>query len=196
MEKTLDHLIRDASKRAAKNLHRQGGQPITFIGYRADGEIGFMIDQQTMLELGIGPAEDKDFVVFVVKNFLKTLGCTQLVTLSEAWRVRHPLGDGPVDEKEFEKAFPAGLEDHPERVDIIHYMAEDYDGNRLCGDQSIIRPAGAKPYLDNDLEIVDAKGMKGRMTGFFDKNVGNGLRKAIIGARERMAGGGRWVDGS
>ena len=45
---TLEELIRDASARADHQLRHQGGVPITFIGYRPDHNVGFMLDNETL----------------------------------------------------------------------------------------------------------------------------------------------------
>ena len=165
---TLEELIRDASHRAALTLKQLGGVPITFIGYRADHNPGFMFDQETLTLSSEGAGlnsdqiNDKDFLRQLAKTFIMLFGCTQVVMYAEAWKAALPK------DKKSKVWMKEGIANHPDREEIVHYMAEDYDGNSWLGMQTLIRPAGFPPYLDT-LEIHEARDSIGRFTHFFKR---------------------------
>ena len=148
MKMTLNEMIQDASSRAAWTLKYTGAVPITFIGYRPDGNPGFMFDQRTLTDIGFSGADNKNFLNFLVQQYVHLFGCTQVVHISEAWVKFMKHKDG--------LEIPDYIHDDPERHEIMMYMAEDIDGNRFQGQQSIIRPSGGEVHLADDLKINDA----------------------------------------
>lgn len=191
---TLEDIIRDAATRAARTLKTLGFVPITFIGYRVDDNIGFMFDQQSLIDLQNTqnkplPVDNKDFLVHLGRSLVQLVGCTQVVHYAEAWRVKLDASDEAGAEAELDAMCDEDgdvlVSTHPGREECIHYVAEDCDGNRLIGGQTLLRPAGFKPYVEA-VQIDDGSSLEGRFTGFFSKDAKRNLRPVIIAYRERL----------
>lgn len=183
---TLEQLIHDAAKRAEQQL-QSGFVPITFIGYRPDSNPGFMFDEETLQDFHHGrepimedPDRAKDFMVFLAKTYLGLFGCIQVVQYSEAWQAKFDINEA-------EAAIKAGISNRPDRVDIMHYVAEDLDNNRFNATQEILRPVGYPAYLA-PLKVEDGTDVKGRFTGFFiEKKLQVRLHRGLHRARRRAA---------
>lgn len=184
---TLEQLIHDAAKRAEQQL-QSGFVPITFIGYRPDSNPGFMFDEETLQDFHHGREpimEDadraKDFMVFMAKTYLAVFGCIQVVQYSEAWQAVFTTAS------EAEDAIKAGISNRSDRIDVMHYVAEDLDNNRFNAVQEILRPVGSPAYL-GPLKIEDGTDVKGRFTGFFlEKKLQVRLHRGLHRARRRAA---------
>lgn len=191
-EPTLDDIIRDASQRSEIAIRKYGCVPITFIGYRADGQIGFMFDEKTMAEAGFENWYDNAYLAFACRNYITMFSCVQIVQFSEVLIAELSETEAlelNLDILDLDMLKSKRLESS------IHFIAEDIDGNRSAANRSIIRPAGSVAYLDNDLNFIDQADTKvvGCFVGFFSqKNMGKAamkrLRQAMIAERRAARG--------
>jgi hypothetical protein len=102
------------------------------------------------------------------------------VYIAEAWML---WADNAEEAKEIQKVLDGvvkGVRNHPKRIEVVTFQAEDIDGNSISGYQSIIRPAGFKSYLDDDLTLNDSSEWQstGRFTHLleFRKHIDQKLR--------------------
>jgi len=93
----------------------------------------------------------------VMRAFFDKIDSVRFVLINEAWTL---VGS---DDDELHDAMLTGLEDHPDRVEILCYTAEDEMG-RVVGMRSIIREEGEKPKL-GPLTVERVKASEGRFVG-------------------------------
>ena len=103
------------------------------------------------------------FAMYKVKRY---------VYASEAWMLSTTEGGEEKEALEIARILAAGgdLSNHPKRIEVINYEAEDIAGNAISARQSIVRPAGSPPYLFDDLTLEDTTHheMSGRFTHLLD----------------------------
>lgn len=58
-------------------------------------------------------------------------------------------------EGEFENFGRRGISQEPDRFEALWFSSEDRAGARMAGRQSIIRPRGKDPFLDDDFQSLD-----------------------------------------
>jgi hypothetical protein len=153
---TLKDLIAFASAQAETIFRRNGELLPMYHAITADGQ-NVVIPQ---------PGVDKDFAVGLVKAAFELQNVETYVFFSEAWRLdttreRDPDMSGIVRN---------GLEDHPDRREIVAFSAENRDGEMLTACRYILRPEHGKAKL-SPLEFDDMSNVtsSGRMVGLLKR---------------------------
>lgn len=155
MDKKLERLVRKVAILAQQRYATIGYMAPLFYGIRDNGS-RFIFDPDALgLIEGDYDRQTKDAVVNCVQMLFALHHIRQYVYASEAWMVATSFGTTQKEILELAKD-QVSISKHPKRVEVLIFEAEDMEGNRISGRQSIIRPAGQKPYLDDDLELEDA----------------------------------------
>jgi hypothetical protein len=144
----LRKLVEIASKAAERCFNRTGELLPMWHCLRSDG--AHMLVPT--------PSPNKDTAVALMKVLFEIEPVVGYVFMDEAWIVASE------DAGEARALAEQGrLSEHPDRVEIIMFTAEDETG-MLMAQRKIIRPPGKKPRL-GPLEIEDWKEMEGRFIG-------------------------------
>ncbi len=166
MDQELEKLARKVMRIAEQRFNRDEGLHPLFYGVK-DNNTRFVFDPH---RLGLAEEYDertKTVIVDMVQMLFALYSVKRYVYVSEAWALFTEYG---ATAEEIAAAVTIGASRHPKRVEIIAIEAEDLDGNKIHGHQSIIRPAGGAPYLDDDLTLKDSSGWEttGRFTGLLE----------------------------
>lgn len=164
MNTKLERLVRKVAILAGQKFEQGAGLHPFFYGIQDDGKrfifdpyalglLPYDMDYDGALKQAISNCAEMLFAMHKVKRY---------VYVSEAWMLTY---DKNVTPEEIEKAMKEGVSNHPKRVEVIIFQAEDMDGNAISGVQSIVRPSLGQPYLDDDLKLEDAT--KWESTGRF-----------------------------
>jgi hypothetical protein len=118
-------------------------------------------DGEEIIELQ--PSMDKDTAAVLMRALMEIREVVRYVYFTEAWMVVLSRGnpDAKVDEL-------ASLSEHPDRVEVVTFQAEDSYNGMLSGHREIIRPKGGKPYL-GPLTILPPMESRGRMVGMLPR---------------------------
>jgi len=101
--------------------------------------------------------ENKAVLDKVMRAFFEKIDAVRFALINEAWTLTG------ADDDELNEAMLTGLKDHPDRVEVVCYTAEDEMG-RVLGMRSIIREKGKKPRL-GPLSVERVKFSEGRFVG-------------------------------
>jgi len=106
--------------------------------------------------------DDKDTGIAMVKKAFELNNVECYVFVSEAWvlETKDPRADATI-----KKAMREGLANHPDRREVISFIAENNDGEMRTAHRYILRPEIGKPKL-SPLVLNEAFDQaSGRMTG-------------------------------
>jgi hypothetical protein len=95
----------------------------------------------------VPPFDDKDATARVMRAYFKMTGITSFCFVDEAWTVVLPVSR----EGEIPELMRRGVSKHPERCEVLAYIAE-YESGSTSGHRPILRAPGSKPKL-GPLEI-------------------------------------------
>jgi hypothetical protein len=150
MTDVLRELIEVASGAAEKTFRATGSFPPTWHMITADGESLFS-----------GPiSRDKDVQVAMIKTLMIIRNVVRYVFIDEAWILERK----EIDRAEIDRAYQAGLKNHPDRKEILMFSAEDQSAGMVTAHRDIIRAPGRKARL-GPLVIDNFTESEGRMVG-------------------------------
>jgi hypothetical protein len=111
------------------------------------------------------PSTNKDHAIAIVRASFMAWGVTAYVFIDEAWmRIVNLPPNSPEGEAEIAYSREHGVRDHPDRVEVVIFSAEDETG-ALTAWRKIIRKVNARPRL-GPLEIKDNfTSQEGRFVG-------------------------------
>jgi hypothetical protein len=105
---------------------------------------------------------DKDDAAMFARAFFMVHNVTRYVFISEAWQLLLP------NMVEVDKATKAGLENHPDRVEVLMYCGEDSETGQITAQREIRRPPTGKAVL-GPLEFQEHEISQGRMVGMLPR---------------------------
>jgi hypothetical protein len=116
------------------------------------------------------PRTDKDTAAALVRSLLVMKPeIARYAFMDEAWSLAVVDPDEAEGKRVMAQVNDHGLQDHPDREEIVMFSCEDRGGGFLVARRQIIRPAGGKPRL-GPLEIDDHPGaFEGRFIGMFPR---------------------------
>ena len=154
----LRKLVEFASEQAAAAFHRSGRVLPIWHAVKRDGEhIVFA-----------SPGPDKDTNAAMARAAFELFDVVRFVFFNEAWvlhAIRRKIGAA-----EMARINHEGLSQHPDRVEVIMFLAEDQAEGMLTAQRLILRPEHGKPKL-KPLEILDLTGStsEGRLIGLLPR---------------------------
>lgn len=147
----LRDLIEMADNGASKIFDRTGRVLPMYHSIKRDGEHCIFS----------APDGDKDTSVYLARAVFELLGVVSYVYINEAW-VLERLGVGAdIGPSEMRRINREGLSEHPDRIEVLAFLAEDATG-RLSAHRQILRPEHGKPKL-MPLKFVEVGKAEGRM---------------------------------
>src|SRR3954462_10542871 len=154
----LKTLVEFASKQADKIFRKTGRLQPMYHAVKSNG-------QHIVLPM---PHEDKDVGVAMVKVWLALEDVDRYVFMNEGW-ILDRLHGPDITPEEMKRITRHGLSNHPDRREVLLFMAEDRRGNLLSARQFILRPEHGKASLSS-LAIDDMTNVesKGRMVGLLN----------------------------
>jgi hypothetical protein len=157
----LVRMIETASRNIDEMFHLANMVASVWHYVRADGSEVVLLSP---------PGLDKDHTVALMRTMLAAEEAVAVLYFDEAWSF---VTD---DLEEAKRHLAAGLTaaDHPRRVEIVHFMAEDETGN-LTAMRKIVRHRHRPPEL-GPLEFSDADMSVGRMVGLLPRPPGSALQ--------------------
>jgi hypothetical protein len=114
------------------------------------------------------PHKDKDIGVAMMRLMFKVKHVVRYVFIDEAWIVDQSHTDAAEGAKLEAYAARHGLANHPDRREIVMFLAEDLAG-RLSAHRFILRPEHGKPTLAPLKFISGAAEAHGRMVGLLQQ---------------------------
>jgi hypothetical protein len=102
------------------------------------------------------PTDDKDEMVFLLRAFFEARDVIRYVFIDEAWQVE---ATGP----DIDNVLRRGVAQHPDRVEVLMYSAED-DSGHVTARRVITRSKRGKPRL-GPLQFEESKICAGRFVG-------------------------------
>jgi hypothetical protein len=153
MHPRLVRLIALASDHIEKMFPQTGNVAAMWHWVRADGDH----------VVALAPPVSKDDGIALMRQVLATEEAVAVLYVDEAWTFCTN------DRQEAADFVAAGLtaEQHPRRVEVVVFNAEDDTGN-LMGTRKIERPAGKPPRL-GPLELEESTWSAGRMVGLLSR---------------------------
>jgi hypothetical protein len=146
---TLEEFLQKVNLVAESEFYEEGCCTPTYVVITPDGMI-----MMPMPDVG-----DKDFALFLVRKALAKFKAIAYVFYDEAWVLQAPEGMNRED-------MPTDLRNHPDRKEILHLAAEDYQSGFIIATRAIIREE-EKPAKLGPLEMETSKfaQYEGRMIG-------------------------------
>jgi hypothetical protein len=154
MDAQLEKLVRKVAILAQQKFSIEYGIHPYFYGER-EGKKRIIFDPMSMGVLPEGEelnSTTKAAIVGSAEMIFAMYKVDRYVYVAEAWMLATEFG---ATKEEIKEGMKIGARNSPKRVEVIHYEAEDMDKHAISGHQSIIRPAGGVPYLDDDLTLHD-----------------------------------------
>jgi hypothetical protein len=105
------------------------------------------------------PPGDKDTAALLIRAYFELHDVVRYVFVDEAWTLMVPTSRY----SEMPDIMQRGLSDHPERVEVVMYQAEDASG-AVTAHRNIIRPKTGKARL-GPLHFFRSKQSEGRFVG-------------------------------
>jgi hypothetical protein len=150
--KTLKALIEFASQKSEDIFRKTGGLLPMYHAICEDKSHRIILQPDT---------DTKDEAVEIVKAAFAMLRVDRYCFMSEAWLL---VGD-PV-KVDLAKIEREGLEWHPDRREVVSFLAENRRGERLTGCRFILRPEHGKATLSPlRLDKMENLTTEGRMVG-------------------------------
>jgi len=107
------------------------------------------------------PPFDKDTAALLMRAYFAVNHVARYVFVNEAWQLCAPTG---LSDDELQEIARHGLSDHPSRIEVLMYQAEDETGV-LTAHRVITRPGnGHRPKL-GPLEFIQPTHSEGRFVG-------------------------------
>jgi hypothetical protein len=153
MTERLADLIKVASNKA-EELFRKSGEILPM--YEATRPDGKRLIIPT-------PGIDKDTDVMLIKAIFAIENIDHYVYFTEAWIIDNTRSGQPLD---LDKIKREGVRNHPDRREVVMFIAENRDGEILTASRYILRPEHGKAKL-TPLKIDDLTNFEssGRMFG-------------------------------
>lgn len=107
----------------------------------------------------MAPPGDKDTAALLMRAYFEIHDVVRYAFIDEAWTLTTPA----ITPEEIRRIARRGLADHPDRVEVLMYQAEDESGS-ATGHRVITRPLKGKPQL-GELEIFRSTQSEGRFVG-------------------------------
>lgn len=146
-------LIEVASK-SAERCFAETGELIPMFHYvRSDGH-------HVVIAAPFRNHHEKMLCMDYMRKLLAAEQASAVVSICEAW-----VAFAKTDEEA--RAIGGRVHDHPDRREVVTFMAEDSSGV-ATGQREIVRPLGAKPYL-GPLTVERPQHMEGNMVGLLPK---------------------------
>ena len=111
------------------------------------------------------PPGNKDQAIAFIRMFFAAHAIVRYVFVDEAWMLD---GSSRLSRAEAEATFARGIANHPQRVEVVIFIAED-DTGALMARRKICRPSNKKPFLE-PLETIPMDSMEGRMIGLLPRD--------------------------
>jgi hypothetical protein len=114
------------------------------------------------------PLDDPDLLAKLARMLMQHLNAVAYVHMDEAWTL--PKDKLPQTREEADKIFSAGISEHPDRVEIVVFTAEDQTGLTMAH-RDIIRPQRGKAKLGplifdtDDGSTMSGGAWEGRLVG-------------------------------
>jgi hypothetical protein len=153
----LKSLVEFASRQAEKIFRQTGVIYPMYHAIKPDGD--FMILP--------APEGDKDTSVGLIKAAFAIHAIDRYVFIDEGWILDQRLSGGaPLD---LARIARTGLRDHPDRREVLLFLAENRRGERQTGSRYILRPEHGRASLA-PLKLDDMTGLQssGRMIGLLN----------------------------
>jgi hypothetical protein len=159
----LRKLVEFASEQAAAAFHRSGQVLPMWHAIKRSGD---------HIVFAPPPGADKATSVGMARAAFELFDVVRYVFMDEAW-ILNAIGR-EIGAAEMERINREGLSQHPDRVEVIMFSAEDEAEGMLTAHRLILRPERGKPKL-KPLEIFDLTGVtsEGRMVGLLPRSKGN-----------------------
>ena len=109
----------------------------------------------------VTPPGDKDTASALMRAYFDLNDVVRYVFVDEAWTFMAPADISPT---ELNRIMKAGLEDHPGRVEVVMYQAEDARAGSATAHRVIVRPSRGKPVL-GPLSFFETTQSEGRFVG-------------------------------
>jgi hypothetical protein len=112
------------------------------------------------------PPGSKDISVALTRALFENERVIAYVFVDEAWTL-HSAIDAP----KLKRVMKHGIAEHPDRIEIIMFAAEDASGMMMAY-RKIIRPAHGEAKLGDRIEFYEDVVMEGRMVGLLPRREG------------------------
>jgi hypothetical protein len=122
----------------------------------ADGE-EFLVKQ---------PCPDKDLAAAMIRALFELRNVVSYVYFAEAWILETKTAD--TTDAQLSDIISHGISNHPDRVDVVMFAAEDERGMVLAR-RSIVRPTDGVPTLSAIKYDDDLSRSEGRMVGMLPR---------------------------
>ena len=154
---TLRELIESANA-TAEPLFKNTGRLIPFwIAITRDGEL---------MVIPAPPTDSKDIAATLIRALFRDKDVVQYVSVCEAWVLEMTMPDRTT----LNELNQRGLESHPDRVEVVAFMAESETEGMLTGRRQIERPARGKAKL-GPLHVEERfTQSEGRMVGMLPRS--------------------------
>lgn len=156
----LNKLLRDAAEFAEQVFKDKGEVRPMYIVETKGGE-------HIPINVPFTSPEQKGIAFVALRALFREMGVVRYVVMVEAWvlRMSPDASRGDAERRTSEAYRKYGsLEHHPDRDEVINYLAEDIEGRTLQAFHRILRPEHG-PAVLMPLEMMEADHAEGRMTG-------------------------------
>ncbi|WP_338822091.1 hypothetical protein WDM22_38390 [Bradyrhizobium septentrionale] len=92
----------------------------------------------------------KDVAMVLIRAFFDAKDVVRCVYIGEAWTLKEMIKP-----EEADAIIRDGLENHPDRVEVVQLQGEDHECGQIMGQRKIIRPESGRPYLGPLQMIID-----------------------------------------
>jgi hypothetical protein len=116
------------------------------------------------------PLESKDLAIALMKAMFECFHVVRYVHFTEAWTLDY-RGEKArkITSEDLRKIKQEGLSQHPDRVEVVMFQAEDNEAGLITGHRPIIRPNGKKPYLGPIEYLSEGMESEGRLVGLLPR---------------------------
>jgi hypothetical protein len=165
-EQQLRALIDNASMFAEQVIAARGEVAPIWHMITSDGE--------EMIEL-TPPVHDKDTAIGLIRALMAMANVVRYIHLCEAWML-DDRKNRRYSDAEIRKIAEEGLSEHPDRMEVVIFQAEDHEAGMISGHRRIIRNKGDHPRL-GPLELLPrGTESEGRFVGLLPKPKGSTLQ--------------------
>jgi hypothetical protein len=155
---TLEQFVERASKRIEKIFYRSGQVLPLYHAVRRNGEIMIMP----------APHPDKDTAIAMVRALFELEDVVRYVFINEAWTFESGRESAAMQQA-IDLAKQGRLSEHPDRKEIVVFLAEDEAGGMLSASREIIRNGGGKAQLGPLTFQREGSQAEGRMVGLLPR---------------------------
>jgi hypothetical protein len=115
------------------------------------------------------PLENKDLAIALMKAAFEWLNVVRYVHFTEAWTLDY-RGEKArkISADEMQKIVDEGVRNHPDRVEVVMFQAEDNETGLITGHREIIRDKG-KPHLGPMIRFPTNTSSEGRLVGMLPR---------------------------